>query len=144
MSIITESRHISTVLELKKPKLYYQFADSIVEQVGLIIKLANLGGVEETKDQKHQGLRLTSTQNAVWLEVNRKTAAAYMNKLEEERRALQQVIKNLEGRLANKGYMEKAPEAIVQQTRDQLAREQETLKTVDRELETFKEASRHI
>jgi valyl-tRNA synthetase len=142
--IITEARHISTVLDLKKPKLYYLFTEGIVEQVGLIIKLANLGGVEETKSDKHQGLRLTTTQHAIWLEVNRKTAAAYMSKLEDERRQKQQAIKNLEGRLSNKGYLQKAPEAIVQQTRDQLAQEQETLKTVEQELENFKNATKHI
>jgi valyl-tRNA synthetase len=142
--IITEARHISTVLDLTKPKLYYQYADAIVEQVGLILKLANLGGVEETKSNKLQGLRLTTTQHSVWLEVNRKTAAAYMNKLEDEHRKMQQLIKNLEGRLSNKGYIEKAPEAIVQQTRDQLAQEQETLNTVEQELENFKTATKHI
>jgi valyl-tRNA synthetase len=132
------------VLNLKKPKLYYQYSDAIVDQVGLIIKLANLGGVEETKSEKHQGLRLTSTKHAVWLEVNRKTAAAYMNKLEEERRQRQQSLKNLEGRLSNKSYTEKAPTAVVEQTRKQLAQEQEMLKTLDQELENFKNATKHI
>jgi valyl-tRNA synthetase len=144
IKIVSEARHIGKVLDLKKPRLYYQFADVIVDQVGLIIKLANLGGVEETKNQKHQGLRLTSTQNAVWLEVNRKSAAAYMNKLEEERRGNQQTIKRLEGRLNNKGYLEKAPDAVVRQTREQLSAEQQTLKTIEQELEIFKNAARHI
>jgi len=143
-TIITEARHITTVLDLKKPQLYYQYSDSIVEQVGLIIKLANLGGVEETKNEKQQGLRLTTTQQSVWLQVDHKTAAAYMNKLEEERRERGQTIKNLEGRLNNKGYTEKAPAAIVQQTRDQLSQEQSMLKTVEQELANFKEAARHI
>jgi valyl-tRNA synthetase len=144
IAIITEARHINSVLNIKKPHLYYQFADAIVEQVGLIVKLANLGGVSETKSNKQHGLRLTTTHNPVWLEVNSKTAAAYMNKLEEERRERQQTIKNLEGRLNNKGYVEKAPEAIVQQTRDQLEQERGMLKTLEQELENFKEASRHI
>jgi valyl-tRNA synthetase len=144
IKIIAEARHIATVLDLKKPQLYYHYSDAVVEQVGLIIKLANLGAVQETKDKRQQGLRLTGTQNAVWLEVNRKTAAAYMNKLEEERRGYLQTIKNLEGRLSNKSYIEKAPETIVQQTREQLSAEQKTLKTVEQELENFKEASRHI
>jgi valyl-tRNA synthetase len=144
MAIITDARHLITVLNINKPKLYYQFTDAIVEQVGLIIKLANLGGVEETKNQKQQGLRLTSTSHAVWLEVDRKTAAAYMNKLEEERRERGQTIKHLEERLSNKNYVEKAPEAVVTQTREQLSQEQLMLKTVEEELEKFKDATRHI
>jgi valyl-tRNA synthetase len=89
-------------------------------------------------------LRLTSTQHAVWLEVNRKTAAAYMNKLEEERRQRRQTIKNLEVRLSNKAYVEKAPEVVVAQTHEQLSKEQEMLKTLDQELENFKNATRNI
>jgi valyl-tRNA synthetase len=54
-TIISESRQIISILNLKKPQLYYQFSDAVVEQVGLIIKLANLGGVEETKSEKHSG-----------------------------------------------------------------------------------------
>jgi valyl-tRNA synthetase len=143
-TIITEARHLVSALNINKPKLYYQYSDAIVEQVGLILKLANLGGVEETKDPKQQGLRLTNTKSAVWLEVDHQTAAAYMNKLEEERRSRQQSIKNLEGRLANKSYAEKAPKQIVEQTRSQLTDEQNMLKTLEQELENFKNATRHI
>jgi valyl-tRNA synthetase len=143
-AIVSEARHIISVLNLKKPKLYYNYSDAIVEQVGLIIKLANLGGVEETKNEKNSGLRLTAAQLPVWLEVDHKTAAAYMNKLQEERQQRQQSIKNLEGRLSNKSYVEKAPETVVQQTRDQLSGEESMLKTLEQELENFKEASRHI
>jgi valyl-tRNA synthetase len=143
-SIVSEARNIMSVLNLKKPKLYYNYSDAIVEQVGLIIKLASLGGVEESKSEKNSGLRLTTAQLPVWLEVDHKTAAAYMNKLQEEQRERRQSIKNLEGRLSNKSYVEKAPEAVVQQTRDQLSEEEAMLKTVEQELENFKEASRHI
>jgi valyl-tRNA synthetase len=143
-AIVSEARHITSVLSLKKPKLYYNYSDAIVEQVGLIIKLANLGGVEETKNEKSSGLRLTTAQLPVWLEVDHKTAAAYMNKLREEHRQRQQSIKNLEVRLSNKSYVEKAPESVVQQTRDQLSDEEAMLKTLEQELENFKEASRHI
>jgi valyl-tRNA synthetase len=143
-SIVSEARNIMSVLNLKKPKLYYNYSDAIVEQVGLIIKLASLGGVEESKSEKNSGLRLTTAQLPVWLEVDHKTAAAYMNKLQEEQRERRQSIKNLEGRLSNKSYVEKAPEAVVQQTRDQLSEEEAMLKTVEQELENFKVASRHI
>jgi valyl-tRNA synthetase len=143
-SIISEARQIISVLNINKPKLYYQYADTIVDQVGLILKLAKLGGVEETKDSKQQGLRLTNTKNAVWLEVDRKTAAAYMNKLEEERRERLQSIKRLEGRLSNKSYVDKAPAAIVEQTKAHLTEEQKMLATLEQELENFKDATRHI
>jgi valyl-tRNA synthetase len=145
IGIISEARHISSVLNLKKPQLYYKYADTIVDQVGLIIKLANLGGVTETKNEQQQGLRLTSTDKyAAWLEVDKETAHAYMNKLAEEHRERMQSVKNLQKRLENKSYIEKAPEAIVQQTRGQLEEEQNMLKTLEEELANFKTASKNI
>jgi valyl-tRNA synthetase len=145
IGIVSEARHISSVLNLKKPQLYYQYADTIVDQVGLIIKLANLGGVSETKDDQQQGLRLTGTDKyAAWLEVNKETAESYMNKLVEEHRERTQSIKNLQNRLENKSYIEKAPAGIVQQTREQLEEEQSTVKTLEDELANFKAASKNI
>jgi valyl-tRNA synthetase len=143
--IISEARHISSVLDLKKPRLYYQYADAIVEQLGLVIKLANLGGVTETKTDQQQGLRLTgSGKYACWLEVDREKAKAYMNKLMEEHRQHMQTVKNLQQRLENKSYIEKAPQTIVQQTRTHLEEEQKMVKTLEEELSTFKSASQTL
>jgi valyl-tRNA synthetase len=143
--IVSEARHIISVLNLRKPHLYYQYADAVVEQVGLILKLANLGGVTETKAEQQQGLRLTSTDKyAAWLEVDKATAHSYLNKLMEEHRVRQANINNLGKRLDNKGYLEKAPEAIVRQTRTQLQEEQSLLKTLEEELANFKAASEHL
>jgi valyl-tRNA synthetase len=145
IGIVSEARHISNVLDLKKPQLYYQYADAIVDQIGLIIKLANLGGVTETKSDNQQGLRLTGTDKyACWLEVDREKAQAYVNKLMEEHRVRILAVKNLQKRMENKSYVEKAPPAIVQQTRAQLEEEQNMVKTLEKELATFKSVSEHI
>lgn len=50
------------------------------------------------------------------------------SKAEKEIESLKKEISNLEGRLANKAYTDKAPEALVNQTRDQLTAAQEKLK----------------
>jgi valyl-tRNA synthetase len=145
IGIISETRHIGSVLELKKPQLYYSHADAIAEQLDLIIKLANLGGVTETKSDQQQGLRLTGNGKfACWLEVEREKAQAYANKLVEEHREHTLTVKNLQMRLENKSYMEKAPQAIVQQTRTQLEEEQKMVKTLEQELASFKSASQTL
>lgn len=145
IGIVTEARHLISALNLSKPRLYYQYAEPVVEQIGLIIKLAGLGGISESKDGiQQQGLRLTNTKYAAWLEVDRSTAKTYLNKLTNERHERTATIENLQKRLANKNYVEKAPAAVVQQTRKQLEEEQNMLKTLEDELASFKAASQSI
>ena len=47
--------------------------------------------------------------------------AAEAGRLAKERAELEKKVKTLQGRLANKGYTDKAPPHLVQQTRDELA-----------------------
>jgi len=145
IDIIAEARHIINVLRLKKPHLYYNYSDTVVAQLGLIIKLAGLGGVGETKDSQQRGLRLTSSgKYACWLEVRSETAKVYLDKLMQEHHERLQTIGNLKKRLSNKSYTEKAPKEIVEQTKAQLAEEQTSLATLEEELNNFKTASRNI
>jgi valyl-tRNA synthetase len=143
IEVITEARRISNILDLKKPKLYFKDAGAISDQKDLIIKLAKLGELSEAnKDQ--EGLRLTNSKFEAWLEVDSKKAHAYVKKLEEEHKAGQQTVTNLQKRLDNKSYVENAPPAIVQQTREQMEEEQNKIKTLEDELSTFRSASQNI
>ena len=51
---------------------------------------------------------------------------------EEQKRVLEQEIKRAEGKLANSGFVEKAPAEVVQQERDKLERYQRELADLDR------------
>jgi len=61
-------------------------------------------------------------------------AGAERERLTKRRDELSQSIKALEGRLSNKGYVEKAPAHLVQQTRDELDSQTAELKTVESKL----------
>ncbi|MEM6333525.1 MAG: valine--tRNA ligase [Planctomycetota bacterium] len=56
-------------------------------------------------------------------------------RLDKRREELAKAVKQLEGRLSNKGYVEKAPADKVQETRDQLAGRQQELASVVAQLE---------
>jgi valyl-tRNA synthetase len=77
-----------------------------------------------------QGIRLTSSAEAVWLDIGSDKAQEFVSRLQERHEALTKQIKTIEGRLKNKSYVEKAPEQLVAESKQQLGllrTEQETI-----------------
>jgi valyl-tRNA synthetase len=138
--IISEIRHLITVLEVKKPKLYYQAAPVIEEQSGLIERLARVSSVEEAADSPVTGLRLVSTKYGCWLDIDRQKASAYLDRLNGQYKQQQDNVKRLKNRLVNKNYTEKAPKEVVEQTKIQLKQEQELIEKIDQELASLKQS----
>jgi valyl-tRNA synthetase len=62
-------------------------------------------------------VRLTTTRLHVTLNIDPK---AYVAKLTDQQKEVEQAIKQLTGRLANKAYVANAPAKVVEQTRSQL------------------------
>jgi valyl-tRNA synthetase len=138
--IISEIRHLITVLEVKKPKLYYQAAPVIEEQSGLIERLARVSSVEEAAGSPVTGLRLVSTKYGCWLDIDRQKASAYLDRLNGQYKQQQDNVKRLKNRLVNKNYTEKAPKEVVEQTKIQLKQEQELIEKIDQELASLKQS----
>lgn len=134
-TIVTEIRTISNALGVRKPGLYFKHAPFLKDNAQLLTKLAKLGNVAEVEDGR--GMHLTSTTIDCWLDIDQETAKAYLDKLQATKEGYEKSIANLEGRLANKGYVHGAPKAVVQQTKDQLKNEKALLEKVIAELETF-------
>jgi valyl-tRNA synthetase len=135
--IISEARRITKELGASKPKMYYRRSELIEQQATLIERLARLLSVEEGQGGS---VRLISAQHDVRLDIDQKTAQNYSDKLAEQQKQQREVVKRLQGRLANKSYLEKAPKDLVEDTRRQLATEEEILDKVTAELETFKQS----
>jgi valyl-tRNA synthetase len=134
-AIITEARYITTVLQAPRSSLYYSNSKLIAENSELIKKLAKLARVGEVESGR--GLHLTETSQDCWLDIDLHTAKLYITKLRVAKEEKQIVIERLEQRLANKGYMQKAPKAVVEQTKNQLKAERELLAKLDTEITTF-------
>jgi valyl-tRNA synthetase len=134
--IITESRAIMKAVGVPKTTLYYSKAPLIAANAPLIQRLARLDGVEEST--AGGGVKLTQTKFEARLDIDESTAVAYAAQLAEQQTGEQDAIKRLEGRLSNKSYVANAPEAVVEQTRQQLADAQERLEKLKQEIIRFK------
>jgi valyl-tRNA synthetase len=121
MKIIKECRRVSAILQLSRPDLHYH-DESLVESNSELIKhMGNLGGVFESDS----GLRLVLTGHNVWLDVSDKQAQAYKDHLDKEAKAQMESVRRLHQRLENKAYVTNAPEDLILETKQELARKRE-------------------
>lgn len=138
-NIVSEIRYISSALDVKSPSLYFTNNQFLKNNADIIKRFARLTHVSEVESGR--GLHLTTTRHDCWLDIDLHTAKVYVTKLrvaQEEKTAL---IERLDQRLQNKSYTDKAPKHVVQQTKDQLAHEQELLEKLRKELTTFESLS---
>ncbi len=134
-SIVVECRTIMANISLVKPVLGFSGSEFLEEHGGLITRLARLTGVE--KGGEPTGLRLTSVPFGAWIAVDPETAQKYLSKLEEKQTAEVVSVERLKARLANKSYVESAPEKLVAETRMQLEESQARLAQITAEIDSF-------
>ncbi|HEU5005077.1 MAG TPA: valine--tRNA ligase [Candidatus Saccharimonadales bacterium] len=134
--IVTEARRIAKTLNVPKPDMVFESEPLVAQNKELILRLAKLGSVREVT--KGEGLRLTSINRVIWLDIDKTKARDHADKLAERVKAVEVNIANLESRLANKSYAERAPAELVGQTKAQLKQEQDALERLNEELAEFK------
>ncbi|HEY5549853.1 MAG TPA: valine--tRNA ligase [Candidatus Saccharimonadales bacterium] len=134
--VVSEIRRISSALGLQKQKLFYRQAPAVAENSKLVKQLANLS--EIVQNDSPVGLKLIGAAGELWLDVDKEAAKAYLLKLEREKMARQKAVAALEGRLANKSYIDKAPKELVEETRSQLETEKSQLAKIEEDLTAFK------
>ena len=131
-AIVVEARTVMADLGKGKQTLLYR-QDALIDQSKeQLAHLAKLSGVEQVSEAR--GLRLAIAHHEVWLDVDEDTLAEHKSKLQARVTDAEDQIIKLEGRLANKSYVDHAPEAVVQQTRDQLESTQTLVERLKREL----------
>lgn len=134
--IVAEIRFITKTLKVSGRTLYYQHSSFLEANSATIAKLGKLKAVEVGKSAE-QGIALTSTKQNCWLDIDASTAQNYVKELDEKLAQQQRSIQQLEGRLANKSYIENAPEKIVEQTRQQLTEAKELAANIEEEKQRF-------
>ncbi|HVW22999.1 MAG TPA: valine--tRNA ligase [Candidatus Saccharimonadales bacterium] len=134
-AIVAEARYIVRAVKVADATLYYTDVPFLRDNAATIKRLAGLKAVSEVQDGA--GLALTSTKLNCWLDIDKATAQAYVRELEAQREAQNKLIEQLKSRLANKSYVENAPKAVVEQTKDQLAEAEDKLASVDKEIKRF-------
>ncbi len=134
-AIVTEVRFITKALRVSGSTLYYAAVPFLSENAEIIKSLGRLQAVTEVSDGS--GLNLTSTKYNCWLDIDKGTARTYLTELEGKRDKQLQSIKQLEGRLSNKSYVDNAPTKVVEQTKDQLTEAKELLESIEQEAKRF-------
>lgn len=135
-ALVTEARFVSTEIGRGKQTLLFTDDMLIAEHANIITHLAQLKAV--TKVEKGRGLRLATAKRAAWLDVDADTLYEHQSKLENRLAETRQQISRLNGRLANKGYINNAPAEVVAETRQQLADQQAIEQRLERELTVTK------
>jgi len=131
-TIVTEARTVTTDLAQGKQTLLYRQDELIDQNKEALVHLAKLSGIDQASEAR--GLRLAVARHEVWLDIDEQTLTAHKGKLQERIEETEQQITKLEGRLSNKSYVDNAPAAVVQETRDQLATMQTLAERLRREL----------
>jgi valyl-tRNA synthetase len=117
-TMVSEIRTIRSLLHLPTLSLYYTDVPFLQTHAELIKRLGKLDDVREVK--AGHGLHLTQTNYNCWLDIDAATARHYLGELDKQRAQQEQLIKQLEGRLANKSYVKNAPKELVEESKQQL------------------------
>lgn len=133
--LVVETRYVVSELPPKKYTMLYQEDSLIEDNTELIAWLARLEKV--VKADQPKGLRLASSNREAWLEIDEKTLYEHQTNLEKRLAEARALEKNLEGRLSNKSYVEKAPAKLVDETKAQLEETKSLIGRLVSELEVL-------
>ena len=119
IELVDELRNIQGQLPNRRYRLVYEESRVVSENEELIASLAKLKDVKQ--DKTPHGLKVVLPSSTTWLELTEEEINSYKDDLQTKLDKLKNEIYALEKRLANKGYVEKAPTALVEETKKQLA-----------------------
>lgn len=135
-SLITEGRWVITELPgNKKYRLLYSVDHLIADNTEMIKRLMRLESIKQTEQPR--GLRLATANREAWLDVDEETLYQHQENLEARLAKARQTEKNLQGRLANPAYAEKAPAHLVEETCRQLAAQRKLIERLVAELDVI-------
>lgn len=132
--LVSEIRFVTSELPgNEKYRLLFETDTLIADNADLIKRLAKLK--EVTRVDQAKGLRLPNSGREAWLDVSEETLYEHRTNLETRLAEAHGAIAMFEARLGNKVYIEKAPAALVDDTKKQLDIKQALVKTLLAELE---------
>jgi len=111
--------------------LDFTASEAVVNNAEIIKRMARITELHEVKHSN--GLKLTGTPLTAWLAIDSETAQKYAGTLAEKCNAEKEAVSRLQARLANKSYVDNAPETLVADTRKQLGEAKERLKHIQEE-----------
>jgi len=135
-ALVSEARYVMSELPGNTRYSILYMEDSLVaDNAEIIGKLAHAKSVEHI-DQA-QGLRLAASGRDAWLNLDAETLYEHQTNLEKRLTETHAAIKTLRGRLSNESYVAKAPPALVEESKVQLAEKETLVKRLETELEVI-------
>lgn len=134
-TIVGEIRAIMKAVGITTATLTHHDAPIMEANAELIQRLAHLERV--AYGEQGSGVKLTQVPLDIRLDIPEDVARSYAAKLLDQQKQQKAVIKNFEDRLKNKNYLANAPDAVVAQTRHQLAEAQAKLEALAQELTRY-------
>ena len=135
-ALVSEARYVMSELPGNTRYSILYMEDSLVaDNAEIIGKLAHAKSVEHI-DQA-QGLRLAASGRDAWLNLDAETLYEHQTNLEKRLTETHSAIKTLRGRLSNESYVAKAPPALVEESKVQLAEKETLVKRLETELEVI-------
>ncbi|NCU40785.1 valine--tRNA ligase [Candidatus Saccharibacteria bacterium] len=135
--LVSEIRFVSSDLPGAKQALLYGSDVLVADNSELIKRLGNLKEIKST--EQPQGLRLAVPGREVWLDVEEDVMYEHQTKLELRLAECRDRIVRLQTRLDNSGYVDKAPKAVVEQTREELKEQIELERRLGKELDVIED-----
>lgn len=131
--LVTEIRFVAAELPVKGGHTLLHTNDPLIaENEALVKHLARLKGIEQT--EAPHGLKLAVAEQQAWLAIDEKTLAKHRKALETRLETARNRVQSLEERLGNETYTSKAPAALVEESRQQLAQQQALAQRLETEL----------
>lgn len=119
----------------KKYRLLYGNDSLIADNQDTIKHLMRLEAIEHTDQPR--GLRLAAANREAWLDIDSETLYQHQENLEIRLAEARQKLAGLKKRLENPTYVEKAPAHLVEETREQLAKQEKIITRLVSELEVI-------
>lgn len=130
---VSEVRYVLAELPGKgRYDLLYRNDGLIEDNHDLIRHLTTIGTIVRTDSPR--GLRLAIANHEAWVDIDADTLYEHQTNLEVRLANTRQRLAGLEARLANEAYVAKAPQHLVEETRQQVDEYRELVKRLQREL----------
>ena len=131
--LVTEARYVMTELPgNKKYSILYMDDALVADNASLIQKLTRAASVDHIDTAR--GLRLASSGRDAWLDIDAETLYEHQTNLEKRLAEAHAAAHALESRLSNENYVKKAPQELVDETKEQLASKKALIERLEAEL----------
>lgn len=134
---VMEIRYVVSQLPNGKYVVIFANSDRLLRRNSALVKtLAHLANIRELGDNEPgRGLRIAVHGREAWIDINEELLYEHQQNLEKRLLEFRENAQKLESRLANKGYVERAPEKLVTETRNELAKAKSQIERLVAELE---------